>query len=215
MTVSRVDIANMALLKLGQPPIMSLTDNSITSKRVVQEIDPALETVLRSYPWPFAVTRKELARMLDRPLFQYAYYYEMPTDSVRLIELDTDNSAYELESDNRLATNAQSVRVKYVSKDHAMKGMDPVTQDVVALNLAARLCIIFTENPELQGQLWRQYEMQLAQARNTWAVENMPQTVIEGNWIPARFGAMRTSSVSETFNPWGYDGTGVKRGNNG
>ena len=60
----------------------------------------------------------------------------------------------------------------------------------------------------------KQYEMLLRQARNTWAVEDMPQSVIEGGWIPARYGARGGNiEIQEVFNPWGPDGTGVSKNN--
>lgn len=211
MAVSRIDIANMALLKLGQPPIMSLTDNSVIARRVSQEIEPALETVLRAYPWPFAVKRVELPRLLERPVYQFAYYYQMPSDLIRLISLHIHATAYDLEGD-KLATDAETAHIKYVSRDAALDAMDMATRDVIALNLAARLSTIVTENQQLQRQLWQMYDIQMAQARNVWAIEDMPQSVLEGGWIPARYGARNADSIAETFNPWGPDGTGVSNG---
>lgn len=211
MAVSRVDIANMALLKLGQSPIMSLTDNAVNAQRASQEMEPALETVLRAYPWPFAIQRKELSRLLEQPLYQFKYYYKIPQDLVRIMSLNTQGDTYSLEN-GKLATNASTVHIKYVSKDLALTYMDMATRDVIACNLAARLCIIVTENPQLQNQLWQQYDILMTQARNTWAVEDMPQRVIEGGWIPARYGAWGDLGVEETFNPWGPDGKGVSGG---
>lgn len=211
MPVSRVEIANMALLKLGQPSLMSLEDNAVNAQRASQEMEPALETVLRSYPWPFAIARVQLQRLLERPLYQFSYYYKMPQDIVRITSLNTQGEAYSLEN-GKIATNATSVHVKYVSKDQALTNMDMTTCDVVATNLAARLCLIITENPQVQQQLWQQYEILLMQARNTWAIEDMPQSVIEGGWIPARYGAWGDLGPEETFNPWGPDGKGVSGG---
>ena len=211
MPVSRVEIANMALLKLGQPSLMSLEDNAVNAQRASQEMEPALETVLRAYPWPFAITRVQLQRLLERPLYQFSYYYKMPQDIVRITSLNTQGEAYSLEN-GKIATNAISVHMKYVSKEQALTNMDMATRDVVATNLAARLCLIIIENPQVQQQLWQQYDILLAQARNTWAIEDMPQRVIEGSWIPARYGAWGDLGSEETFNPWGPDGKGVSGG---
>lgn len=202
----------MALLKLGQPPIMSLTDDSLSAKRAAQEIEPALETVLRSYPWPFAVIRYALPRLQEKPLYKYAYYYEVPIDVIRIIEIANGQMPYELEG-SKLATDATSVHIKYVSKNAALDRIDAQTKDVVACNLAARLCIIITENAQLQSELFRQYEVLLRQARNTWAVEDMPQTVIEGGWLPARHGLHGDTEIQEVYNPWGADGLGVSKRN--
>ncbi len=209
MTVSRIDIANMALLKIGQPPIMSLSDNSLNARRANQEIEVALETVLRAYPWPFAVDRIELPRRSEGPAFQFLYYYDLPNGLMRIMALDTQGLAYSIDG-SKIATNAERVFIKFVSKDKALEAMDAQVVDLVALQLAVRISVIVTENPQLQGNLLQMYGMQLAQARSVWASEDMPQTVVEGGWIPARYDVRgRSVEVAETFNPWGPDGLGV------
>ena len=71
---SKVEICNQALLKLGQPAIMSLDDDSPRARQCFQEFEAALGATLRSYPWPFAIVRKELARRAEKPPFGFAYY---------------------------------------------------------------------------------------------------------------------------------------------
>lgn len=206
---SKVDIANMALLKLGQPAIMSLDDNSHQAKLLTQEFNSALEATLRAYPWPFATRRIELARALDKPPFGFGYYYTIPADSVRIIDIHTDGFNYQIEG-NQIATSSEKVAIRYVSKDTPIERMDSLTGDVLALALAARLAITITENPELQAGLLQQYDMQLASARNVWAVEDYPQTPIEGYWLNAHEKGVR--SKADSFNPWGPYGIGVSGG---
>lgn len=206
---SKVDIANMALLKLGQPAIMSLDDNSHAAKLATQEFNAALEAILRAYPWPFAVKRVELARELNKPPFGFGYYYRIPADSVRIIDVFTNSFQYQIEG-MLIATSSEKVAIRYVSKDTPIEYMDSLTVDVLALALAARLAITLTENPELQAGLLQQYDMQLASARSVWAVEDHPQTPIEGYWLKAHEHGMRTKA--DTFNPWGPYGVGVSGG---
>ena len=205
---SKVEICNQALLKLGQPAIMSIDDDSPRARQCFQEFDSALGATLRSYPWPFAIVRKELARRQDIPVFGYAYYYKLPEDVARAVEIFTHGHKYKIEG-KCIATNAEYVAMRYVSSNTPVEHLDDQTVDVVALNLASRLAIVITENPQLKDMLYAEMMQSLQQARNTWAVEDYPQEVIEGPWLVARETGLLADSIKNTWNPWGTDGTGV------
>lgn len=205
---SKIDICNRALLKIGQPPIMSVDDYSPTAQLCLQEFDAALEATLRSYPWPFAMKRMELARRTDKPAFGPAFYYSLPADLVRLVEVFTGGLKYQVEG-TAIATNADAVAVRYVSKDIPVGTIDAQTSDVIAIVLAGRLAISITENTQLKDMLYAEAQQMLAQARNTWAVEDYPQEPIEGIWIESRSASNSTSFFNNHWNPWGPDGKGV------
>ena len=207
---SKVEICNQALLKLGQPAIMSLDDDSPRARQCFQEFEAALGATLRSYPWPFAIVRKELARRTEKPPFGFAYYYELPVDVARIVDMYTGNFAYNIEG-RYVATNSEYVAMRYVSKKVPVEQLDEQTVEVVSLALAARLAIIITENAQLKDMLYMEHERALAQARGTWAVEDYPQEVIEGNWLAAHDAGSGGDFTRTTWNPWGPDGTGVKR----
>ena len=205
---SKIDICNRALLKIGQPSIMSLDDNSQLARLCLQEFDAALEATLRSYPWPFAIKRAELARMLDKPPFGPAFYYALPSDSVRLVDVFTEGFPYQIEGP-AIATSASSVAVRYVSKSIPVSAMDAQTKDVIALTLATRLAISVTENPQLKDMLYAEAQQTLAQARNTAAVEDYPQEALEGVWLSSRSTGQGANRYASQFNPWGPNGLGV------
>ena len=205
---SKIDICNRALLKIGQPAIMSVDDNSPTAQLCRQEFDAALEATLRSYPWPFAMKRVELARRVDRPAFGPAFYYSLPGDLLRVVEVFCGGLRYQVEG-TAIATDAESVAIRYVSKDIPVDIIDAQTVDVIAITLAARLAITVTENPQLRDMLYAEAQQLLAQARNTWAVEDYPQEPIEGVWLPSRSASNSTSFFNNHWNPWGPNGKGV------
>ena len=206
---SKVEICNQALLKLGQPAIMSIDDDSPRARQCFQEFDAALGATLRAYPWPFAIKRKELARRIEKPPFGFSYYYALPEDAVRIVDIYTGNFAYNIEG-RSIITNAEYVAIRYVSKQIPVEQLDEQTVEVVALALAARLAIVITENTQLKDMLYVEHERALMQARGTWAVEDHPQEVIEGGWLVAREAGTGGSYERTQWNPWGPDGTGLK-----
>ena len=199
---SKVDICNKALLLLGQDAIMSINDNSPRARVCFQEFESALDATLRSYPWPFATRRASLARLQETPEFGYSYYYAIPADCLRIIELSTNSNGsvydtgfdsssgyqvkkpYELEN-GKVATDEDAIFIRYIFKVKP-EYLDQQTVDVVATKMAATLAITLTENQELKQLLLAEYKANLAEARNTWAVEDYPQIPLEGPWLRSR-----------------------------
>ena len=209
---SKIEICNQALTKLGQPAIMSVSDNTPTARKCFDEFESALGTVLRAYPWPAAMVRKELPRLEEAPPFGFNFFYQIPGDAARIVEIITGGARYQIEG-QRLLTDAESVRMRYVSRSVPVDTLDDQLAEVIALNLAMRLCIIITENPQLKDMLHSEYQLMLSQARNTSAIEDFPQEVIEGPWLPSRHGRGGSKDyVQSIWNPWGADGTGVTNG---
>lgn len=205
---SKVEICNQALLKLGQPAIMSIGDDSPRARQCFQEFDAALGATLRSYPWPFAIVRKRLARRVEIPAFGFKFYYEIPEDVARVVDLYTEGYRYQIEG-KFIATDSEAVSMRYVSKKVPVEQLDEQVVDVVALLLASKLAVIITENMQLKEAIFAEHNMALALARNTWAVEDYPQTVIEGNWLDAHDAGGGSDYLKSIWNPWGPDGRGV------
>ncbi len=72
MGLSKVEICNHALLKIGADTIASLDINQTDSEAVVQSaklcgilFDQALEETLRTYKWNSALKRSQLSRLTD------------------------------------------------------------------------------------------------------------------------------------------------------
>ena len=199
---SKVDICNRALLLLGQKAIMSINDDSPRARTCFQEFESAFEATLRSYPWPFAVQRANLARLQETPVFGYKYYYALPADCLKIIELSTslnnsfvsytfDSSsfyqskkAYELEG-QKIATDADTVFIKFVALVPP-EILDSQTIEVVTLKLASSLAITLIENVELKQLLLSEHNEAMKMARNTYSVEDYPQIPIEGPWLRSR-----------------------------
>lgn len=209
---SKVEICNKALLLIGQPNIMSLSDDTKAAKACNQEFQSALEDTLREYPWPFATKRKILARTNDVPDFGFAYYYSLPSECIRIVSsnLKEAEEPYKIEG-NKLATSAEEVKIIYIAKDVEISLIPPDVVKCIAYKLAATIAVTILQNPDMQGQLSQQYEYYVQKARNAAANDDYPQVVQEGDWIPSRRNP-RSGAFSQVWNPWGSNGKGVSRG---
>jgi len=90
-----VEIANMALLRVGSEPIVALTDTTDRAKACNTAWPFARRTVLRAHTWNVA-TARDYIRPLDdyvsvvNPAWDYATVYPLPANCLAVLECDTD-----------------------------------------------------------------------------------------------------------------------------
>jgi len=93
MATSNVDIANIALRILGEPPITSLTGTQKAQTLSAQAIDPAREEVFMMHPWSTLITRKALSQLASPSNFtEFSYVYSQPSDSIRILHIRPQNT---------------------------------------------------------------------------------------------------------------------------
>ena len=85
-----VDICNLALARLGDPATISSIDppeGSAQADHCARFYPMARDAVLSSHPWRFAVTRKRLAKISEKPVGTEANYFALPSDCLRLVSV--------------------------------------------------------------------------------------------------------------------------------
>ena len=63
--LTKIDLCSMALLKMGESPIQSLTDDSAPAKLARTLFDPVMDSVIAAHPWRFATQNLELTKNTD------------------------------------------------------------------------------------------------------------------------------------------------------
>ncbi len=88
MAASSVTICNQALVAIGVDTITSLADNTIKRVRLCNTIYPCeRDLLLEKFNWTGNIKRVELTAHATAPNFEYDYYYDLPSDFVRPIEV--------------------------------------------------------------------------------------------------------------------------------
>jgi hypothetical protein len=80
---SDVDIANLAMAKLGQQPIQSFLDTT-TRAANINRTYPMLRDKLQRKRWNFNRAYVFLPVLGTAPVFEYSYAYQLPSDYLRL-----------------------------------------------------------------------------------------------------------------------------------
>lgn len=181
-----IDICNQALISIGQDPIITMDDSSKQSRLCKRLYEPTLETLLREYPWSFAIRRVILAPEVDAPGFGYTRKFALPTDCMRIVSTGLDDDQFVIEGDGILC-DEDVIHLRYVGKPESASVYDSHFVQVLTYRLAKVMCQSLTANPDLLTLMARQENTALVRAMNTQAIETSPQPVVEGPWLKVRY----------------------------
>lgn len=176
MSLAPTDIANLALLRLGEKPITQLEENPACAA-----FYPLVRDVALSWcKWTFAMVRQRLPRLDDTPASDFRYYYVLPTQPycLRVVDVGMHNTnqttglrpfrsdvPYQREvyvpptmpdvQRMVIATDAEEVTMRYIGRTGEHVWM-PIFHEVVALWLAKSICQHITGRAALTENLQKE-----------------------------------------------------------
>ena len=181
MAESVVEIANVALMHLGEPTISSLTEGTDAADVVNARWATTRDEVLRDHHWNFAIKRSVLTKLVAAPAFGYDNQYQLPTDYLYALSIDEnfhlkdiqygDRFQYSIEGD-RLLTDRDEVDLTYVRKETDPTKYDPLFVEAVAAKLAMNISFRITGSSSLTDVTRTLYKDALKKARAKDAREN-------------------------------------------
>lgn len=193
MALSQTEIVNLALTRLGQDRVISISDD-VEAARVMRSLwDFTRDAVLAGYPWKFAIKRTSLPALSTAPAYGWARQFTVPEECLRLVQVGDDYVFYtglletfQLEGGVILTDEAAPLRLRYVERVTNV-GLWPVLFGrVVAMQLAIDACEKLTTSSAKQGVLNEAYALAVAQARKQSAIERPPQRADNSDWLNAR-----------------------------
>ncbi len=160
--MTRTEVANLALNKLGVGLIASIGDSSIPeSNRVNLLFLPTLKRVLRDHQWSFAEAEIDLAQLPEAQNSNYEYTYSLPSCFVRLISLKTEYR--EISHDNfsrtggHIHTDIAPVRIRYITHDIEPDYWEPDFMEAFATLLASELAKPLLQSDQMKQALLQEY----------------------------------------------------------
>ena len=198
--MTKIDICNHALLKIGANNIASLDIDSNTDNATVQSaklcnifFDQALEEVLRSYKWNSALKRKKLSRLNETPAFRFQYKYQLPNDCIRVINVydnkegQDDRTEFVIEG-KQILCDYTEVYLSYVARIEDVNSLDAFVTQCVIQNLAIKLSVPMQLDQVMQNNLIKEYnEVILPMARSIDTQENKYWEMEESDFILSRY----------------------------
>jgi hypothetical protein len=187
MATSKVEICNLALIKIGSEPILTLSDDSQRARLCNMVYESKKKELLRSHPWHFAKKRIALSKTLDEPLFDYAYYFNLPNDCIRVLDVDLDPSeAWALEDEKRLLANTDPINILYVKDENDVTKFDDSFVQVLAWAIAMEISFSLNQSAEVSTRIENGYKESLRSARTYNAQTGSNPSVYAGEWLNAR-----------------------------
>tara|TARA_Y100000996_G_scaffold323498_2_gene259550 strand:- start:2317 stop:2874 length:558 start_codon:yes stop_codon:yes gene_type:complete len=182
---SVTEIANMALLRVGAEPILSLTEDNGRARACNIAWPFARQHVLRSHSWNCATVRATLSPLTDAPTWEFATAYTVPPDSLHVMEVDTTTD-WRVENGKILTDATGALNIRYI-KDETETGLyDASLSMVMALRLAVEIAEKLTNNAVKREFLLQEYLQAVNDAMVDDGEEQSPADMQEDSWVSVR-----------------------------
>jgi len=200
MATSVVQIVNNALVKIGANAILTLTEDSEAARAANLIYEQVRDACIRDHVWNFAVNRVELAQNSVAPAFGFAYQYNVPSDCLRVLQMENMDMFYKIES-GKLLTDEGTAKILYLARVEDVNLFDAMFVEALSARLAAELSVTLSESNTLYSNMMEMYQRKVADARSMDAQESGYLEVVADTWLDSRSGYSSGSGVSVNGSP--------------
>lgn len=198
---TELSISNSALIKLGESPIVSLTQGTKPAKLCNARFASCRDAVYSKHPWRFLRKRKILAPQVLGTDFQFKNQFLLPSDCLR-IYLVTDSSGDSvndyLVENGKILSNDSAIYLNYIARITDISNMPEYLAECIAFYLAADIGYAITQISTVRDQMVQGFQMELRSARGIDSQSDAPRALYGDDFINSRF----SSSSPHTFNQW-------------
>jgi hypothetical protein len=200
MATSVVQIVNNALVKIGASAILTLTEDSEAARAANLIYEQVRDACIRDHVWNFAVNRVELAQNSVAPAFGFAYQYNLPSDCLRVLQMENMNMFYQIEG-GKLLTDEGTAKILYLARVEDVNLFDSMFVEALSARIAAELAVTLAESNTLYSNMMEMYQRKLADARSMDAQESGYREIIADTWLDSRlnYAGGQTVSVNGTY----------------
>lgn len=196
---SDVEIANLALTKLGTNRISSFSEDSKEGRAVIAVYNLTRDAELEAHAWKFCIKRTNLAKLVDTPVWGFDFLYQLPADYLRILQIGEaypgvsftdyrafDETEWRIEG-RRIATNLDSpLPIRYVAKVTDPNLWHPLFIKALAAKLVGEMAIdMLDSNPAVQLAA-ADYAECIKQAIQRNAIESAPEPLPDDTWMLSR-----------------------------
>jgi hypothetical protein len=185
---SDVEIVNNALSKLGEQPILTFDDDSEPARLATRTFSDTRDDLLRTNPWNFATRRAQIAAETATPVYEFARSYPVPSDFLKLIEIDNPNRwPFKLEEGRILTDLATPINIRYIFRVTDADSMDSSFREALAAILARDWAEPLAATTTLSQQMAVIARQKLSNALALDAQEDPPKTLRSTSFLDARW----------------------------
>lgn len=195
MTLSAVEICNLALANVPAKRIVSMNDTTVAAEACLREFSQAVEELMEMGEWGFAVKRAPLVPVVntrDRP---WTNQYVAPNDMAFPIRvLPEAGSEVSLMKNRSLPfdfdggefwTFEEGAQIEYITNNPAFSKMTAMFRRGLATVLASRIVMDITKDPARKRELLQEAEVWRDRALARNLNSNAQQQTYGENFIPS------------------------------
>lgn len=163
MALTKTDIANLALGRIGAKRIMDLDDESSAPARVCKNfMEATIREVGRSHTWGCLKKRESLGKLSADPPFGWKSQFQLPADFLRLVQLN-GMEAWEVEDfyvieGKRLLCDEEIAETVYVAYIEDSTQFDSLLSETIGILLASKIAVSIRQDEGLANTLRSEYE---------------------------------------------------------
>ncbi len=148
---SNVEVANIALDKVKEAPILDFGENRAAAKWMSRNFDATRNLVMTLQAWKFTLKRAELPEDAQPPLFDWNHRYRKPEDCLRVLMLRGPGAVrgqgkmngplipHAVEGDFILCDHGPPLKIRYISLQTNPATWPAPFVDALACKLAANI----------------------------------------------------------------------------
>lgn len=196
---TKLGIWNEALALLGRSPASTTDTVDDATRALADHWSRVPDAVLEEQNWNSAIRRVELARMDETPAHGYAYFYRMPRDWMRIVELNDTGGERDVfeawrQENDRIATDAEQIYLWYVSSASTddLGRWSQALADYISAELALRMAPRFAPKSLEDLAVMKKKRRRLAMSLD--AQMNPPKKHTPGTWSRSRLGGIRNET---------------------
>ena len=194
LAYSEIDVCNLALDRLGQPPIVSLDDSGKAPTLCKRMYPLARDEMLRRVPWRRLKKRAVIAAVGVPPVWGDGLLYELPGDLLKLLDVYSNsnyvqNVGWELEG-NQILTQADGpLHIRYIVKSNDPSSWDSLMISTVAAYMAKDMAETLTQDATKKQYAYQDFMAIMDEAKHANSQEGVYVNIDDADtWVTDRYG---------------------------
>jgi len=196
--MDKTQLSNYALSKLGEEPVLLLTDDTKPARLLNRIFDQVRDAELRRSRWKFSLMRAQLVALVDAPNWGFSKQYPLPSDFLGLVQVNDfyvrpmskQRAPWALEGGLLLTDLPAPLKIRYVARITNTGLFDPLFVEALACKLAMEAAETLTQSETKRARAADEYKFALSEAQRQDAIETTPDEMPWGSWLDAREGGV-------------------------
>jgi hypothetical protein len=201
MATGKLDIINLALMRIGESPIQSLEEGSTPANSAKALYDMSRRAVLRDFDWSFAMKTSSLPLLANEDEEAGVYVCSVPADCLRVVQVlrryeanfargtagfYTSNEWFRVQG-NKLYVRTPVPYVRYVRDEENTNLFDAKFVEALSYKLAGELAMPVRQSESLMASMLNAYQGLVGTAAEESQNEHEP-ALSQNPYVEVRYG---------------------------